>query len=203
MKAEYGENLEFRRETAHRDAEERVRADRFAPFADDNAALDLIEESRWTGGVTCPRCGGGSCKRVHSQTIRELYKCSECTYLFNSRSNTIFHGSKLPASKLIRALCVFDAAGTQADAALMVQLLDVTDQTARNLLRRFAAVGRDNSYLVHDECAYGNGAKPEIDESMDTEWFAIEYLAGRKLAIAPQLFARRLHRALAVRFERG
>ena len=95
------------------------------------------------------------------------------------------------------------AAKEGADAALMVQLLDVTDQTARNLLRRFSAVGRDNSYLVHDECAYGNGAKPEIDESMDTEWFAIEYLAGRKLAIAPQLFARRLHRALAVRFERG
>jgi transposase-like protein len=74
------------------------------------AAYEFLERLRWANGVVCPHCGvigdhrflefaNGSTRRTNrgSQTYRRLWKCRDCHKQFSVLTNTVMHGSHIPA----------------------------------------------------------------------------------------------------------
>jgi hypothetical protein len=179
-----------------------LRADEFAAFQSNDEALRLIETSRWQDGCTCPRCQSAYTKRVNASSVHELFKCSDCNYLFNSRSGTIFHGSKLPPAKLLRSLAVFDAGGADANLRLMISTINVTEQTARSLLQRLRLVGADRTWLHEAGNLYGPDFDWSREDGDDEAWHALGYLARKRLAVDADGFFQRLRAALAVPYQR-
>ena len=74
------------------------------------AAYEFLERLRWHGTPVCPHCGvigehrflefaNGSTRRTNrgSQTYRRLWKCRDCHKQFSVLTNTVMHGSHIPA----------------------------------------------------------------------------------------------------------
>lgn len=77
--------------------------------ADEKAAVEFMEEQRWGGEPTCPRCGvvGESYKMTDSKTgernARFLWRCRACKGQYTVRVGTIMEDSKIPVHKWCRA----------------------------------------------------------------------------------------------------
>ena len=80
----------------------------FAFLSDNAAAHDLIETVRWQGKRFCPRCKSVFVKKVNTNIFRELYRCVDCGYMYNSLSGTVFQGAKIPLVKYLQLAVVVE-----------------------------------------------------------------------------------------------
>lgn len=128
-------------------AEKLTPAASFPEFFDGNRAALLLSKVRWKNGHTCPRCGSTLIKKINSSVLTELLKCVNCAYSFNFRSGTVIHGSKLSPETLLQFILVRDVLGQNCSPRLVANKVDVTDQTARALLKRFSVIEFDAGYV--------------------------------------------------------
>ena len=57
--------------------------------------MDVLREIRWTMGVTCPRCRSNVIIGYGNLGLCRKYRCKDCCHVFNDRSGTIFHRSRV------------------------------------------------------------------------------------------------------------
>lgn len=135
---------------------------RLLPYLSDNSlAHDLIDELRWNGTTpVCPRCRSKYTKRVNTNVFRQLYRCIDCGYMFNSLAGTIFHGSKMPVSKYLHFFILHNALQTNLALRDLGYALDVSYKTASLLMKRvtnisyqlqFAKVDKKRSLVLADQ----------------------------------------------------
>lgn len=67
----------------------------------ERACFDYLEELRWPGGVTCPRCDSSRTGWIHTRT---KWECHDCRYQFRVTAGTVFHNSHLPLWKWFAAV---------------------------------------------------------------------------------------------------
>lgn len=65
-------------------------------------AEELFHSIRWEGGiVVCPYCGS---IHVYSTTDQYHYRCRDCKRKFSDRTQSLFHGCRLPMSVCMQAI---------------------------------------------------------------------------------------------------
>lgn len=103
---------------------------------DNRLSHDLIDELRWNKQPNCPRCQSKYTKQVNTNVFRQLYRCVDCGYMFNSLSGTIFHGAKMPVYKYFHFFILHNALGDKLPLRDLSYALDISHRTASLLMKR-------------------------------------------------------------------
>lgn len=107
------------------------------PYLSNNSlAHDLIDTLRWDTAPVCPRCRSKYTKQVNTNVFRQLYRCIDCGYMFNSLAGTIFHGSKMPVNKYFFFFVLHNALQAHLPLRDLSYALDVSHKTASLLMKR-------------------------------------------------------------------
>lgn len=123
----------------------------FDYFADNAAAHDLVDAVRWRGRRYCPRCKSTYVKKVNTNIFRELHRCLDCSYMFNSLSGTIFKGAKIPLVKYLQLFVVHNALGDQISMREISYVIDVSYKTAVSLFSRLRDTGITSQFAIVDK----------------------------------------------------
>src|SRR5579875_208587 len=113
-------------------------------LSDEGAAWELLERLRWPEGqVVCPHCGvidpahyfiaarsGERKTRTGQTTYHRLWRCRHCRKQFSVLVGTIFESSKIPVSKWLLAMWLFNAGKNGVSALELQRHLGVSYQTA-------------------------------------------------------------------------
>ncbi len=113
-------------------------------LSNEASAWELLERLRWPNGeIVCPHCGvidpkhyfiaarsGERQTRTGATTYRRLWKCRHCAKQFSVLVDTIFESSKVPVSKWLLAMWLFNAGKNGVPALELQRHLDVAYQTA-------------------------------------------------------------------------
>jgi transposase-like protein len=133
---------------------------KLAYLSDNSLAHDLIDELRWDTEPDCPRCASRFTKQVNTNVFRQLYRCIDCGYMFNSLAGTVFHGSKMPVTKYLQFFIMHNALQANLPLRDLGYALDVSHKTASLLMKRassisysiqFAKVDKKGSFLRSDQ----------------------------------------------------
>ena len=127
-----------------------VPARSLAYLSDNGLAHDTVDELRWHGKPHCPRCRSQFIKRVNTNVFRQLYRCIDCGYMYNSLSGTIFHGSKMPVYKHFHFLILHNAMREALSLRDICYALDVSHKTASLLLRRAQSFRVTSKFTIVD-----------------------------------------------------
>lgn len=161
-----------------------------------NSAATFISKVRWKDGFSCPRCNSQLIKKINSAVLVELLKCVNCSYTFNFRSGTVIQGCKLAPELILQFILLRDLLGQSCTARNLAHRIDVTDQTARSLLKRFDGIKVEEGYFRKapddKDIPY-----PSIDagDGIYTEFTF--YILSRRVEICVKQFERRVFEALA------
>lgn len=149
-------------------------------LSDETAAWELLERLRWPEGqVVCPHCGiidpthyfiasrsGERKTRTGATTYRRLWRCRDCKKQFSVLVGTIFESSKVPVSKWLLAMWLFNAGKSGVSALEVQRHLGVAYQTAWFMAHRLReAVTREplssllTGTIVADETWVGGAPK--------------------------------------------
>jgi transposase-like protein len=113
-------------------------------LSDETAAWELLESLHWPEGqVVCPHCGvidprhyfiaarsGERTTRTGKTTFRRLWRCRHCKKQFSVLVGTIFESSKVPVSKWLLAIWLFNAGKNGVSALELQRHLGIAYQTA-------------------------------------------------------------------------
>jgi len=112
-----------------------------AAYGSEEQCRALLERLRWPDGFVCPACGH---RGAIPLTTRPLLQCRGCRRQVSLTAGTIFHSTKLPLAKWIRALWLIATEGRISSIELG-QRLGVGQTSAWAMRRRILAclAGRD------------------------------------------------------------
>ncbi len=104
---------------------------------DEEKAGALIEELRWSNGITCPYC----CHRKLYETrgpnpVRKQWKCARCRRKFSVTTGSILDGSHLALGKWVHAVSLLCSSKEGVSIGRLKRELSVSDRSARFLVRR-------------------------------------------------------------------
>ena len=113
-------------------------------LSDEAAAWELLESLRWPEGeVVCPHCGvidsahyfisarsGDRQTRTGKTTYRRLWRCRDCRKQFSVLVGTIFESTKIPVSKWLLAMWLFNAGKNGVSAQELQRHLGISYQSA-------------------------------------------------------------------------
>ena len=123
---------------------------RLVYLRDNKAALGIAENLRWQAGKFCPRCRSTYVKDINSSVFRRLFRCIDCSYIFNSMAGTVFQGTKLPISKFYQAFVLRDALGDALNPKELALALNVSPRTGGILMERLIRADDGPSFTVTD-----------------------------------------------------
>lgn len=121
-------------------------------------AEEIFRNLRWPDGVTCPCCRSGASSIAHTHDGR--YKCKHCGKVFSDKSDTLFHGSKLPISYWLVAIYLM-VTGKGISSYELARKLQITQKAAYYMLMRLrTALDQDDIFIdsplvAHDEVYIG------------------------------------------------
>lgn len=113
-------------------------------LSNEAAAWELLERLRWPEGqVVCPHCGvidkshyfissrsGERKTRTGATTYRRLWRCRSCRKQFSVLVGTIFESSKIPVSKWLLGMWLFNAGKNGVSALELQRQLGIAYQSA-------------------------------------------------------------------------
>jgi transposase-like protein len=67
-------------------------------------SIELFRKIRWSEGIYCPKCHSFHTEKRGPQGRIHRYQCKKCKNNFNDFTNTIFHKSQVPISKMLYIL---------------------------------------------------------------------------------------------------
>ena len=79
-------------------------------FPDENSCISFLEQKRWRDNVCCPKCGSVKVYRRSKTDISKGWDCGDCYSVFNVKTDTIFHDTKVPLQKWMLAISIISNA---------------------------------------------------------------------------------------------
>jgi len=138
---------------------------KIAYLSDNSLAHDLIDRLRWDAAPVCPRCRSEFTKQVNTNVFRQLYRCIDCGYMFNSLAGTIFHGSKMPVTKYLQFFILHNALHPHLPLRDLGYALNVSHKTASLLVKRVNGISYPFQFAKVDK--KGLRARPDEDDVED------------------------------------
>jgi transposase-like protein len=117
-------------------------------------AFRAVESSRWPVSKYCPRCKSLYTKPVNTSVFRELHRCIDCGYMFNTFSGTIFQGAKLPVVKFFQLFVIYDAIGKDISPRDVSYAIAVSHKTAVALIARMKGFAAAEPFTMMDREAW-------------------------------------------------
>jgi transposase-like protein len=169
---------------------------RSLPYLSDNGvAHDLIDELRWGGREpVCPRCQSKYTKRVNTLVFRQLYRCIDCGYMFNSLAGTVFHGSKMPVCKYLQFFVLHNALGSALGLRDIGYALDVSHKTATMLMKKADKIDYGFHFARTDQTQFHTFAVRTKDDAKDESAGFFSYCEIKFITVDDTLFKRFLQR---------
>lgn len=133
---------------------------KIAYLSDNSLAHDLIDTLRWDTAPVCPRCRSEYTKQVNTNIFRQLYRCIDCGYMFNSLAGTIFHGSKMPLTKYLQFFVLHNALQSNLPLRDLGYALNVSHKTATLLTKRASGISYSFEFAKVDK----KGLRARADE---------------------------------------
>ena len=102
----------------------------------DDAAEEILAALRWVeneGRPICPRC---SSKKLYRLERRRRFKCVSCGCQYSVTTDTIFSGHKLPYSKCLQAMLMYERSHETIKNIDFVCALGVSYKTASVMRRK-------------------------------------------------------------------
>jgi transposase-like protein len=133
---------------------------------DNEAAYDLVDSLRWENKKrACPRCKSRFVLPVRRENRRELYRCVDCHYMFNSLAGTTFQGTKLPVHKFFQFFIAYNALGEEIKMQAICYILQCTFKTASLWLTRGRAFQSPEkfAFVSNHTAARLKGGDPTVD----------------------------------------
>ena len=110
-------------------------------------ARAYIEDCRWHGTPTCPKCGATS--RIQTRRLEGYYRCLACKGDFTVRNGTIFERSHVPLNKWLYAIYLLVTARKGISSLQLSKEIGVTQKTAWFMLSRLRkACGNGDDALL-------------------------------------------------------
>lgn len=141
-------------------------------LSDTNLAHDLIDALRWDEAPACPRCSSKYIKQVNTHVFRQLYRCIDCGYMFNSLAGTIFHGSKMPVNKYLHFFILHNAFDSAIPLRDLGYALDVSHKTASLLMAKVSHISYPFRFAQIDKGLSRSLAGEEHDDAESTPFFS-------------------------------
>lgn len=63
---------------------------------DEKDCLAILRKIKWPDGIICPSCSSKDIIRYGNYNVYQKYLCKGCGYIFNDKTGTIFHRSRVP-----------------------------------------------------------------------------------------------------------
>ena len=104
---------------------------------DEDSAILFLEEKQWGEiGVCCPHCGSVKVGRKSRDRISMGWNCHDCRSTFTVKSQTMFHGSKIPLQKWILAISMIANAKKSISSHQLARDLDMNQKSAWYMSQR-------------------------------------------------------------------
>ena len=135
-------------------------------FSDRQVCHDYMRKLKWPSGtVTCPKCGGDSCKELASRP--GVLKCNKasCQKQFSFKVGTIFEDSPLGLDKWFVAVWAIANCKNGISSHELARAIGVTQKTAWHMLHRIRKAMETDSFhkidgtVEVDETFVGGKAK--------------------------------------------
>ena len=110
-------------------------------YADADAALSEVADSRWADGVTCQHCGAE--KPMFLKT-RRIWKCSKCRKQFSIKTKSVFEDSPIPLDKWLTATWMIANCKNGISSYEIMRACGVTQKTAWFMLHRIRLAMQDD-----------------------------------------------------------
>jgi transposase-like protein len=110
-------------------------------YADADAALGEVADSRWPEGVTCQHCGAE--KPMFLKT-RRIWKCSKCRKQFSIKTKSVFEDSPISLDKWLTATWMIANCKNGISSYEIMRALGVTQKTAWFMLHRIRLAMMDD-----------------------------------------------------------
>jgi transposase-like protein len=120
-------------------------------LSDNDEAFRLVDSLRWKQHKTCPRCDSVFVKAVNTTIFRELYRCIDCGYMFNTLSGTVFQGAKIPLVKFFQIFIICDAMGKGISPRDISYAIEVSHKTAVSLITKLNLFGTHARFTAIDK----------------------------------------------------
>lgn len=176
------------------DEDSRFVSPRSVPYLSSGAlAHDLLDSLRWKGQVVCPRCRSGYTRQVNTNVFRQLYRCLDCGYMFNSLAGTIFQGSKMSLNKYFQFFVLHNALQSKLALRDVSYAIDVSQKTASLLTRKAQDIKYNVRFASIDRSAQAEIiAKGDLGDVTDNSAF-FSYCDIKSITVSDQLFRRFIH----------
>ncbi len=120
-------------------------------WSNEDAAVEFLEEFRWSGRPICPYCNSGRTS-VHASRdkTKPRWQCHSCTKAFSVTVGTMFHRSHLPLKTWFKAIDMVMASDRDVSATELQHALELPYKTAWNLKNRIieASKGADAAFIA-------------------------------------------------------
>ncbi|MBL0372508.1 transposase [Rhizobium sp. KVB221] len=138
-----------------------------------NNAFRVVDQMRWPDSKHCPRCDSIYIKTVNTAIFRELYRCVDCGYMFNSFSGTLFHGTKIPIVKYFQFFVLYGALGKKLSPRDVSYAISVSNKTAVSLIGRVEKLKTTIAFaeIDRDKAAWLKANSPEQEQNSEFENF--------------------------------
>ena len=127
-------------------------------YADADAALAEVADSRWSTGVVCQHCGAE--KPMFLKT-RRIWKCSKCRKQFSIKTKSDFEDSPISLDKWLAVVWMVANCKNGVSSYEIMRDLGVTQKTAWFMLHRIRLAMREDGAGKLG----GSGREVEADET--------------------------------------
>lgn len=126
-------------------------------FADPDASLEYMVQSRWPNGVACPTCGS---VEVTFLKTRRLWKCKAVhpKQQFSAKVGTIFEDSPIPLDKWLSTMWLIANAKNGVSSYEIARSIGVTQKSAWFMLHRIRLAMQSDGFDKMD-------GEVEVDET--------------------------------------
>ena len=131
----------------------------FEKFPNEQSAIDFLEAERWPDRVTCPRCKSDYTSPIKS---RNRHSCNSCRRQFSVRTGAIFENTRIPLSKWLYVMYLFNTARKGISAAQVARELGITAASAWFMMHRLREAMDPDWDKLNGEI--------EIDEAWSEAW---------------------------------
>jgi len=127
-------------------------------YADADAALSEVADSRWSKGVICQHCGAE--KPMFLKT-RRIWKCSKCRKQFSIKTKSVFEDSPISLDKWLAVVWMVANCKNGVSSYEIMRDTGVTQKTAWFMLHRVRLAMREDG----PKKIGGAGKEVEADET--------------------------------------
>jgi transposase-like protein len=110
-------------------------------YADADAALGEVADSRWPKGVSCQHCGAENPMFLKT---RRIWKCSKCRKQFSIKTKSVFEDSPIGLDKWLAATWMIANCKNGISSYEIMRAIGVTQKTAWFMLHRIRLAMMDD-----------------------------------------------------------